>query len=295
MAPQVSPHECAVLFADIVGSTRLYETRGDQAAKVLITGLQDRIADTVALTGSIVQEIIGDEVMVRCDDVDAAVSSACAIQETAAAFSVEAGVELPVRIGLNHGSTIVEGERMFGDMVNVAARVAAMAKGGQIMLTEAVVERMTGDLKDAVRRFDVVRVKGKDEPVVVYDLPWGEIKFTTIVPLANAHDERILTLTYQDQKFRLDTATRNFSIGRDPACELVVNWRSVSRRHAVIEFNRDRFVLQDVSTNGTHVQLQTGQSLFLRRETLPMWGFGQIAFGAAMAEGVAHIVGYRCD
>lgn len=295
MTQQPIPQECVVLFADIVGSTRLYETRGDEAAKVLITGLQDQIAGTVERSGGDVHEIIGDEVMVRFDDIDAAVACACAIQETAEMFSASVGVSLPIRIGVNHGSTIVERERMFGDMVNVAARVAALAQGGQIFLTQAVVDRMASDLRSSARRFDTVRVKGKSAPLVVYDLPWGEYKVTTIVPVLRTHDKRVMTLEYLTSEFRLQEQTQGFSIGRDPSCDLVVNWRSVSRRHAVIEFNRDRFELQDISTNGTHVQLQTGQSIFLRRGSLPMWGAGQLAFGAALTEGEQHVVNYRCE
>jgi len=290
-----TPHECVVLFADIVGSTRLYETRGDEAAKVLITGIQDQIVDTVERTGGVVQEIIGDEVMVRFDDVNAAVSCACAIQETAGSFSDKAGVTLPIRIGLNHGSTIVDRERMFGDMVNVAARVAAIAQGGQIMLTQSVVDRMAAELRAATRRFDVVKVKGKSEPLAVYDFPWGEERYTTLVPLPSTPKERSLVLSYLDHEHALKAQTSVFTIGRDPASDLVVNWRSVSRQHAVIEFNRDRFELQDISTNGTHVQLQTGQVIFLRRESLPLWGAGKIAFGAAMTEGMEHIISYHCD
>ena len=86
-----------------------------------------------------------------------------------------------------------------------------------------------------------------------------------------------------------------FVIGRDSASDLVIDWPSVSRRHATIEFLRGRFVLSDTSTNGSHVMLQSGQVVFLRRESLPLWGSGQIALGAPADEGVDHIVDYRCD
>ena len=69
----------AIVFVDVAGSTRLYETAGDEMAKGLIVAIEDRIAGVVGRMGGEVQEIVGDEVMFRFQEVNRAASCAIAI------------------------------------------------------------------------------------------------------------------------------------------------------------------------------------------------------------------------
>lgn len=288
--------ECTILFADIAGSTQLYERLGDQAAKRLITSLQDVIATTAEASAGRVQEVVGDEVMVRFASAGDGAACALQIQDAIATFSERNGARLAVRIGLHCGTAIVEGDRMFGDMINVAARVAAIAQGGQIITTQAVVERLPPAMQDLARQFDVAPVKGKREPLVLFDLPWQRKDLTMIAPAASARDEvRRLELEYAGQQSTMSPDTRVFTLGRDPSCDLVVTWPAASRRHAEITFTRGRFVLTDTSTNGTYLTLQNGQEVFLRREHLPLWGLGRISLGATLQTGRDHAIDYRCD
>lgn len=287
--------ECAILFADIAGSTRLYETLGDQAAKTLVTRLQEEIAAIAVEAGGRVQEIVGDEVMLRFGQASDGASCALAIQRDLETRSDDADVKLAVRIGLHWGRAIVERDRMFGDMINVAARVAAIAQGGQIITTQTVVDRLPDALARIARPFDVAPVKGKREPLLVYDLPWQQQDLTVIASVTSgANPVETLALIYSDQRFTLTPDQTGFSIGRDPSSDLVVNWPSVSRRHAVFEFSRGRFVLSDSSSNGTYLTLQNGQIVFLRRESLPIWGKGRIALGAPLNDGMGHSIDYSC-
>ena len=291
-----SVQQCTILFADIAGSTALYESLGDEAAKQWVMRLQDRIAATASGAGGRVQEIVGDELMIRFDRAPDAATAALAIQGAVATFRDESGLPLAVRIGLHHGEAIVDGDRMFGDMINVAARVAAIAQGGQIITTRAVVEQLPDSLRRLARRFDTAPVKGKSEPLEVYDLPRQAEDLTVIAQVdSTGPGVRTITLGGNGQHCTRTPQQAAFVIGRDPASDLVIDWPSVSRRHATIEFLRGRFVLSDTSTNGSHVKLRNGQVVFLRRESLPLWGSGQIALGAPADEGVDHIVDYRCD
>jgi class 3 adenylate cyclase len=291
-----SVQQCTILFVDIAGSTALYESLGDQAAKQWVMRLQDRIAATANAAGGRVHEIVGDELMIRFDRAPDAATAALAIQGAVATFSDESELPLAVRIGLHHGEAIVDGDRMFGDMINVAARVAAIAQGGQIITTRAVVERLSGSLRQSARRFDTAPVKGKSEPLEIYDLPWQAEDLTVIAQVDSPRPEaQTITLGANGQHCTLTPERAVFVIGRDPASDLVIDWPSVSRRHVTIDFLRGRFVLSDTSTNGSHVMLQSGQVVFLRRESLPLWGSGQIALGAPADEGVDHVVDYRCD
>jgi len=290
-----SIRECAILFADIAGSTNLYETLGDEAAKTLVTRLQEEIAAIAVEAGGSVQEIVGDEVMLCFAQASDSATCALAIQRNLATLSGSADVKPAVRIGLHWGQAIVERDRMFGDMINVAARVAAIAQGGQIITTQTVVDRLPDALARIARPFDVAPVKGKREPLLVYDLPWQQQGLTVIAPVVSgANPVETLALMFSDQHFVLTPDQTGFAVGRDPSSDLVVDWPSVSRRHAVIEFRRGRFVLSDTSSNGTYLTLQNGQVVFLRRESLPIWGNGRIALGAPLNEGMGHSIDYSC-
>lgn len=287
--------QCTILFVDIVGSTGMYEALGDQAAKERITRLQERIAKAAEDCGGRVHEVVGDELMIRFDAACDGASGALAIQNAVAAFGNATGHRLAVRIGLHCGEAIVDGDRLFGDTINVAARVAAIAQGGQIITSQTLVEQLPESLRRLARRFDTAPVKGKREPLVVYDLPWQSQDLTVIAPIGPAANALpILTLSARGHECTLGADRPAFVIGRDPASDLVVNWPSVSRRHATIGYSRGRFVLSDASTNGTYVTLQNGQVVFLRRESLPLWGSGRIALGAPADAGIDHSVDYRC-
>ena len=85
------------------------------------------------------------------------------------------------------------------------------------------------------------------------------------------------------------------SIGRARDNNVRIKDATVSSHHANIFTYMSASYIEDLgSTNGTYVTLQTGQVVFLRRESLPLWGSGQLALGAAAAEGVGHTVDYRC-
>ncbi len=290
-----SKRVCAILFADIAGSTQLYESLGDEVAKTRVTALQEEIVATAVRGGGKVQEIVGDEVMLCFVQASDAADCALAIQRNVASLAGNANVSLAVRIGLHWGQVIVEGDRMFGDTINVAARVTAIAQGGQIITTQAVVDRSSEELQQIARRFDVAPIKGKREPLLVYDLPWQAQDLTVTMPASScANVPQRLALVYADQRFALTPDQTGFSVGRDSSSDLIVSWPSVSRRHAVFEFVRGRFVLCDTSSNGTYLTLQDGEVVFLRRESLPLWGKGRIALGAPLNAGTGHSIDYCC-
>ena len=293
----VNTQECAVLFADVVGSTRLYESVGDDRAQALITELQDELSNVVRSMGGVVQEVVGDEVMLRFSDVDSGASCACRIHEAVESFSARRGVYMSVRIGLHFGPVIVEHTRVFGDTVNTASRIADIAQGGQTIITEKVVRHLTGSQRALARRFDEVWVKGKQEKLVVYDLPWRPASVTEIqLPCVSPSEQMpTLTLRYGPASHSLAAARREFSIGRADSNDLVVMSGSVSRRHAIVEFGRGRFVLTDTSTNGTYVLTQDGASVYLRRESLPLWGHGKIGLGLPLSAGYEHVIGFDCQ
>jgi len=284
-----------VLFADIAGSMQLYSRLGDEAAKSLVIDLQREQAALIESAGGVVQEFIGDEVMARfvcCED---AANVATDLHECALQFSDSKSVAVQTRIGLHYGPAIVENERMFGDTVNIAARVASIAKGGQTITTDAVVKQLSPEGRLFARHFDTTKIKGKDKPLVIHELTWQRSELTTIKTMRDESQIGYLLLKFGDAAVELDLDTDTYSIGRAVTNSLVVHGESVSRRHASIEVVRGRFVVSDNSTNGTHVYLSNGEEIYLRREKLPIWGQGVFSLGAPSDEGVNHVVAYECN
>jgi adenylate cyclase len=282
-----------IVFADIVDSTQLYETAGDNVAKQLITDLENEIAKVVQQSGGHMVEIIGDEVMSRFDEVVDAVSCACLIQENVESYTTRNGNPMSVRIGLHYGPAIFENGRMFGDSVNVAARMAAIAKGRQIITTEQVVEALSEEQKHLARLFDRVRVKGKQEKMVIYDLLWRTEDVTYMRPIEpDTPTEYVsLVLRYAGKTVMVPGRGR-FRIGREAHNELVVASDMASRTHAILEFSRGKFILTDMSTNGTYIEASNQPSIFLRREALPLMGSGRIGLGEPVTTGNRHIINY---
>lgn len=281
-----------VLFADIAGSMQLYQTVGDEQAKSLIVGLQSELTAFIQSCHGTVQDIIGDEIMARFDEVDSALQCATAIHRKAEHFGQSHSTPLQMRIGLNTGAAIVEQQRMFGDTVNLAARVAAIATAGQTIITAATLAGAGSHWQEAARQYDVAKVKGKAEPVVVYLLPWREQDLTVINTSATAGSSSAgsLELRYADRILVLEAHEGTFTIGRAVTNDLVIDAEPVSRRHTTIECIRERYVVADNSTNGTHVYLDSGEVIYLRREQLPVWGSGELALGAPSDQAQGHVI-----
>ncbi|MCG7898122.1 MAG: adenylate/guanylate cyclase domain-containing protein [Candidatus Thiodiazotropha lotti] len=285
----------AIVFADIVESTRMYESLGDTLAKKLITELEEAIAQVVIACGGHVVEIIGDEVMSRYDNPSSAVIAACRIHERVELYAEQSGMPMAARIGLHYGPAIFEAGRMYGDSVNVAARMAAIAQAKQIITTEQVVEALPDELRLMARQFDKVKVKGKVERMIIYDLLWQkeDVTFIHTAPITQSLATKTLILEYNNKTYKMPPTQGSVGIGRDPKNELVVNASSASRSHAVLEYYRGKYVLKDISTNGTYLTTQNQQSLYLRRETIPLLGHGMIGLGEPVSDNNKHLISYR--
>mgnify|MGYP001331256821 CR=1 FL=1 len=176
----------AILFADISGSTRLYELLGDSNARLRIADCLRTLGQVVVEHGGKVVKTIGDEVMCTFPDVEAAVIAACGMQEMFNDRQVDenddAAIALSLRIGLHAGPTLVESTDVFGDAVNVAARMVAQAKVGQIITTRVVIDRLPPFLRGNTRLIDHAPVKGKKDTFELFEVMWQQDDVTRMSP-----------------------------------------------------------------------------------------------------------------
>src|SRR6185436_17114567 len=139
--------EAAVLFADVSGSTKLYETAGDQVAHAAIEKCVNLMRDkTVQAKGRVIKTI-GDEVMSAFSSADEAADAAIEMQSGIAELPPVGTTTLGIRIGFNFGPVVQRDGDVFGDAVNLAARLAAVATKGQIITARDTVMLMSPMLK----------------------------------------------------------------------------------------------------------------------------------------------------
>ncbi|MCP4432392.1 MAG: FHA domain-containing protein [Gammaproteobacteria bacterium] len=278
---------CVVMFADVAGSTAMYENMGDDQARERISkSLNTLISITRRHSGKLVKTI-GDEILVYFADTDMAVYAAKTIQETMEDDRSPETVGVSIRIGMQYGSAILEDNDIFGDTVNVAARIASLAGARQILCSQEMAFMVKNvDLTNNMRPFDRLRLKGRKESLSVYMFAWeddGDItNMATASSFTNPSRHQLaekLILTYNGERQTIPVETTSFVIGRGKDCQLVVSGGLISRYHSKIEHRRGKFVITDQSTNGTFIKTQENQVIFLRREELTLVGSGYISLG----------------
>jgi adenylate cyclase len=276
----------AVLFADVAGSTRLYDTLGDSVAKRMVDDCIALMRGVVAQYGGRVIKTIGDEVMCVLPDADSACLAAMDMQLKTAALPPVSEVKRAIRIGFHVGVVIEDNNDVFGDTVNLAARMVALAKGMQIITTQATVQSLSRLLQSSTRKIAALAIKGKGDDVEVCEILWqaGE-ELTMATPSIIMVPKRSkLRLRWGSTELVMEMAKAGILIGRDASCQIVVSDRMASRQHARIERLQNKFFLVDESTNGTYVAIVGEPEITLRHEGLMLRGHGRIAFGRSVSE-----------
>ncbi|MCI3950532.1 MAG: adenylate/guanylate cyclase protein [Burkholderiales bacterium] len=282
----MATNEMSVLFADISGSTKLYDTLGDTRAKALVDECIGIMRSIVARYKGRVIKTIGDEVMCILPDADSGHLAATDMQLKVASLEVVANVRRAIRVGFHFGAVIEENGDVFGDTVNMAARMAGLAKGMQIITTRATVDRLSPALRSSTRGIAALSVKGKGDDVDVCEVIWqsGEDLTMATASIAQTAKAVKLQLKHGAKEFVLEQANSGIAVGRDASCQIVLADRMASRVHARIERRRDKFFLVDQSTNGTFVNFVGEVEIVLRREEVMLRGQGRVTFGHSLSE-----------
>jgi len=287
-------NQCAIMFADIAGSTRLYNQLGDNKAELLISTRLATMCTITANHNGHVIKTIGDEIMCRFPTAEHATLAATEMHQEKT--QGEESQTLDIRIGLHFGNTIEKDNDIFGDAVNIAARMAAIAKANQTITTESFVNTLSENLQNKTRLFDSARVKGIDEELKIYQILWEESDVTAfassqnIQQITSANLSIVLKFNGEERFYTDNDITAPVSIGRDDSCDITVDAKFASRSHVNLEFRRGKFVLADHSTNGTYIKLKQQDEIFIRREELILIGEGYISLGENYKEGNSDMI-----
>ena len=287
-----------LLFADVSGSTKLFEQRGDVVARQLIAQILEALAAVCRRYDGRVIKTIGDEIMcaipTSIDGVDAAV----AMQRHVASDPSCVANHLAIRIGLHHGECLVEDDGdVYGDAVNTAARMAKLAGREQIVTTAATV---AGVKHVQVRSLGTAQVSGKLHAIDIVDIIWQEspVGMTTVQSALGlggpVPPDHRLVLEFRGRTIELTPTSPPLTLGRDPGSSLVVESDCVSRSHAVIEFQRGHYVLTDRSTNGSFFRIEGDDEQRVHRDEVKLRRSGVISLGRGSALGADLLIYFRC-
>lgn len=295
-----SAGEMAVLFADISGSTRLYELLGDTRALATINACIDILRQVTNAHRGRVVKTIGDEVMAVFPDATAAVQAACEMQIEVSAQPPVDNTQVAIRIGFHFGPVLESREDgdVFGDTVNIASRMASIAQGGHIITSESTVMELPPIMRTSTRAIDVLTVKGKTGDIKVFEVIWLESAETTMMvgrTYTTPPPQSTVRLVHQGREFMVNAGRPTVTLGRDEQADIVVQDRRASRMHAKIERRRDKFVFIDQSSNGSYVTIKGEGEIQLRREELLLRGNGSISLGHPYSKDPSEVVEFFCE
>jgi adenylate cyclase len=287
----------ALLLADITGSTPLYEEVGDAAAL-------GRIRDCLARLHSIVAEEGGTFIRSKGDDLLCHFVDPCSALRAARRMQSQQWTgPLAIHAGVHFGPVIHAHDDIFGDAVNLTARLAAAAKPGEVLISQSFVDRLPESDARYLRVLDNITFKGKSAPTGVYSLLEDDADPRTEMVLREGSGqtrtrhrrlaaEVTATLRYGGRTL-LCKDRSSLSIGRSADCDVVVGRLWVSREHATIAVRRGKVQLDDRSSSGTYVSMQDGHEFFLRRETAFLTGSGSISPAMRPTDASAELIHYE--
>ena len=163
-----------ILFADICGSTALYDRLGNESAMDVITRTLATLTQEVSKHRGTVIKTIGDEIMCSFPSIGQAIHAASAMHCAIETRRPGGEHSVFVRIGFHYGEVIHKANDVFGDAVNIAARVTAVTRARQIMTTQTVVNALPSEFADRVRPVMRAAFRGKQDSFAVFQILWGQ-------------------------------------------------------------------------------------------------------------------------
>jgi len=272
--------ECCVLLADVTGSTALYSTVGDVDALSAISSYVESIKHIIARHNGEFIHSRGDDILsIYVDPTDA-------LAATRDILKVRSEAGLMLHAGLHHGPVVRTDDDIYGDTVNIAARLSSTANMNEVLISEAFADLDNGAFKQELRFINHVEFKGKDQPMAVYTLRpvlvnatktqiGQQTQFNTPLPGKSETDVSVELII--SGKSHLCSDQQTMILGRADHCDILDPSPWVSREHAIIEVKGDKVNLTDRSSGSTYVKMGDGHEVSIVRESIMLAGTGVIS------------------
>lgn len=286
-----------VLVADVSDRSALFAQLGDGRAKSAIARCLSQVTRVPPRFGGRVVRATGDALMCVFPDPGSAVLAAGEMQSQAAATGEQA---LGLHIGLHHGPVTADGIDLFGDTVNAASYLTAVAGEGEVVASEAVVSAMASPLRNLAAPLSRVPLKGTPGETTIYRIQWseGDALVTHPRPLQPVRvdpDPGALLLEWGGVTRVVDAARPVVRLGRAQGNDLVIDRPNVSREHALVVLRRLRFHVIDRSVNGSWIVAGDGAITELLRGEVALNGPGLLWVGSRPGSETGHCVRLRMD
>lgn len=290
----------AILFADVSNSTRIYEALGDTHALSVVSHLLGLLEHCITKHSGSVVKNIGDAMVCAFEECDGALLAACDMMALLAPLPARPYGKLSIKIGLTYGPVVLSEGDVFGDMVNVCARLVALANADQVLTSQPTVDALSSGLRARCRTLFSVQLKGREEEVTACEVLWRSDPDVTAANPARvgfaAGDELFLKLSHEGNTFMVDNKTPSARLGRDKANDVAVASHFASRFHARIHKREGGFFLSDQSSNGTYLLADDGAAeVLLQREEAVLGERGWIGLGMSASRHGDHVVRYRIE
>ena len=281
-----------VLFADLRGSTALFETLGNAEATSVVTHCVNALGGPVTSYEGHVVKTLGDGLMAVFDDPMQAVQAAMLMHDLLEGM-VSRGSErgassglraLRLQVGLARGEVVEMAGDCFGDAVNVAARLLDHAGDNETLLTMEVLQGLPLELRSRFRSLDRLVLRGRAEPVQVHVLGGrrgasSDMAATLFGDVAAVSEPDGLRLMWAGLHRVFASQQTPVVLGRSPQATFCVDDGRVSSSHARVDWHSGSFQITDLSYNGTYVRFNDGEIVSLRRGSCTLHGSGAIGLG----------------
>ncbi len=298
--------QVTVVFADLTGSTGVFETLGNAKATQAITRLTEWMGKVCTSRHGHVVKNLGDGVLMvfakNTDAVEAVTEMQRAHTERIKTWPDQ--LKMHLQVGLARGEVIEQAGDYFGDAVNVASRLSDLSGPDQILGTDAVVKDLPPDTQVRFRSLGAMDIRGRNEACMVYRVEWqNEVLtdfFTVPAGLApNPFSKAVpqigtIALSWLDVAATFISEQLPIHIGRVDESQFVINDPRVSRLHAKIIWRAGKFYLEDVSSYGTWVRFAGSDAIVaLRRQECVLLVEGEIALGAPFEDFTVPTVSFK--
>ena len=257
------PRAC-VLISDITGSTPLYEREGAAAAMGYINTVLTRMREIVDAAGGQSIKSKGDDVLCLFSEPDKAAQAAWQM------INEDWPMGLSLHSGLYQGDVVQQDGDAFGDAVNTAARLAALAKPGEILLGGPIYEALTPALRNMFVLISELQLRGKEAPTKAYACSVVTLSAQTVIGIRPGAERASRTesasFTLGDRTWQIgegDTLT----LGRATDCHIVLDQAWVSRSHAALTVRNAQLEFTDHSSTGSVVRTADGNDMTVHRRT----------------------------
>jgi len=263
----------------------------------LVNRLFAQLEKRVKTNGGVVVKTLGDGMVCQFRDAESALNAAMQLQAAAAHMPAEDDAKLEIRIGTTWGPVVTKDGDVFGDTVNVCARLQALANPQQVLTTRELVEALPAKSRRRCRELYPTKIRGRAGEVIVHEVFWREDPDVTQMNLHEAPRSGtwVLKLSYGGGSVMVEPGAM-VRLGRDKANDVVVSSTLASRVHARVIGRDGNYFIVDQSSNGTFLAVDGNtREIRLRREEALLGERGWIGLGKPASNHGAHVVRYRLE